>query len=93
MKKRLLLIVSAWIIGTMGFGQELIQNGDFELPDDGRKYNLVDSIPNWFTDDTAANNGRDFLEENAIGWHWDGGKSIYQVVGTVPATEAICCEF
>jgi len=85
MKKHLLLIFGAWIIGTMGFGQELIQNGDFELPDDGRKYNSVDSIDIWKTDDVEANSGRDFVEGNGVGWHWDGTGSIYQVVGTVPS--------
>jgi len=87
MKKYVLFFVSAWFIGTMGFGQELIENGDFELPDDGKKYQRIDSIPGWLTDDAEANSGREIIEENGVGWHWDGTSSIYQIVGTVPSVE------
>jgi len=70
----------------MSFGQELIQNGDFELPDDERKYNSVDSIPFWRQDDTTNQcAGRDFWEGNGVGWHWDDAPGIYQVIGTVPS--------
>jgi len=88
MKKHLLFLVSAWIIGTMGFGQELIENGDFELPDNDVAFQRIDSIPGWLTDDTAGGvTGREDLEGNAVGWQWDGTGSIYQVVGIVPSVE------
>ena len=85
MKKRLLLFTVALSVGILVMGQELIQNGDFSLPDDGMKYSRIDSIPGWLTDDMEDNSGRDFVEGNAVGWHWDGTGSIYQVIGTVPA--------
>src|SRR4030042_1938389 len=87
MKKQLLLLAGACFIGTMAFGQELIQNGDFELPDDGKKYSRIDSIPGWLTDDAGADaNGREFVATNGVGWHWDGAGGIYQLIGTIPAT-------
>ncbi len=87
MKKLLLFIVCAWITGTMSFGQELIQNGDFALPDDGKTYGDMDSIPGWHRDDTAGVAGREVLEDNGVAWQWDGTSSIYQVAGTVPSVE------
>lgn len=87
MKKQLLLLAGVCFIGSMAFGQELIENGDFSLPDDGKKYERIDSIPGWMTDDvTDECNGRDIVESNGVGWQWDGGTGIYQVIGTVPAT-------
>jgi hypothetical protein len=89
MKKHLLFIMSIWFAGTISFGQELIQNGDFELPDDGVKYSRIDSIPGWLTDDVTADcNGREIIETNGVAWHWDGAGGIYQVIGTVPSTAA-----
>jgi hypothetical protein len=87
MKKQLLLLAGTILLGAMTFGQEMIQNGDFELPDDGKKYSRIDSIPGWLTDDeTADANGREFVETNGVAWHWDGAGGIYQVIGTVPST-------
>jgi len=72
----------------MSFGQELIQNGDFSLPDDGMAYDRIDSIEVWQTDSLAGGeSGRDFVEDDAVAYHWDGTGSIYQVVGTVPSAE------
>ncbi|HEX2394804.1 MAG TPA: T9SS type A sorting domain-containing protein [Bacteroidales bacterium] len=86
MKKSLLFLLCLGLTASLSFGQELIQNGDFELPDDGRKYNSVDSIPSWHQDDpTNQCAGRDFWEENGVGWHWDDAPGIYQVIGTVPS--------
>jgi hypothetical protein len=88
MKKFLPFFVLAIIICNSGFSQELIQNGDFSLPSDGKKYSKVDSIPNWYTDATTADeNGREFDNGNAVAWAWDEGASIYQVVGDVPSEE------
>ncbi len=65
---------------------ELIKNGDFELPDDGKKYNRIDSIPEWLTDETNGDaNGRDMVESNGVAWLWDDTGSIYQAVGTIPS--------
>jgi hypothetical protein len=87
MRKLFILLTGSLLISAMVFGQELIQNGDFSLPDNGKEYQRIDSIPGWLTDDvTAENNGRAIVESNAVAWHWDGAGSIYQVVGTVPAT-------
>lgn len=88
MKKLLLILVSTCLMCTMGFGQELIHNGDFSLPDDGKKYDRIDSIDVWQTDSLlGGESGRDFVEDNAVGYHWDGSGSIYQVIGTVPSSE------
>jgi hypothetical protein len=91
MKKSLLFIVCAFFTGSWAFSQELIHNGDFSLPDDSRKYELIDSIPYWRSDDvTDENSGRTFDDQNdnePVCWQWDGGKSIYQVIGTVPSVK------
>ncbi|HLO57264.1 MAG TPA: T9SS type A sorting domain-containing protein [Bacteroidales bacterium] len=91
MKKTLLFIVCALFTGSWAFSQELIHNGDFSLPDDSRKYELIDSIPYWRSDDiTDENSGRTFDDQNEnepVCWHWDGAKSIYQVIGTVPSVK------
>jgi hypothetical protein len=87
MKKHILLLAGMFFMSGLIFGQELIQNGDFSLPEDGKKYSRIDSIPGWLTDDVTADaNGREFVESNAVAWHWDGAGSIYQNIGTVPAT-------
>ncbi|GEM_PF-3831454 len=64
---------------------ELIQNGDFELPKDGKEYTPISLIPNWKIDDTDTQSGRAFDGSNGVGWLWDGTSGIYQVVGTVPS--------
>ncbi len=87
MKKYLPLLAVTWFFSTVVNGQELIQNRDFELPDDGKKYSRIDSIPAWLTDDVTADAcGREIIETNGVAWHWDGAGSIYQVIGTVPST-------
>ncbi|MFZ5939807.1 MAG: T9SS type A sorting domain-containing protein [Bacteroidota bacterium] len=89
MKKVLCFTLFTMLLGNMVFGQELIVNGDFSLPDDGKKYSRIDSIPGWCTDaQTADENGREFDagNNNAAAWAWDEGASIYQVIGEVPAT-------
>lgn len=87
MKKYFYLSVITLLISNLGFSQELIQNGDFSLPNDGKSYAKIDSIPNWCTDaTTGSENGREFDGDNAVAWAWDEGASIYQVVGLVPST-------
>jgi hypothetical protein len=86
MKKHLLFLACALFTGTFSFGQELIQNGDFSLPDDGMTYDRIDSIDVWETDSLpGGETGRDFVESDAVAYQWDGTGSIYQVVGTVPS--------
>jgi hypothetical protein len=69
---------------------EMIQNGDFSLPADGKKYLRIDSIPNWKTDETGDDkNGREFdpwRTDDGCAYTDDYSKSIYQVIGKVPAT-------
>ncbi|OFX36522.1 MAG: hypothetical protein A2W97_11985 [Bacteroidetes bacterium GWE2_40_63] len=88
MKKLLFSLTCVVAFSYFSVGQELIQNGNFSLPDNGTKYLKIDSIPNWCTDATTADeNGREFVENNGVAWIWDESKSIYQVIGTVPSTE------
>jgi len=87
MRKQFILSTGVLLTSVLTFGQELIQNGDFSLPNDGKNYERIDSIPGWLTDDvTKENDGRTFVTDNAVAWHWDGAGSIYQVIGTVPST-------
>ncbi|KIC94333.1 hypothetical protein [Flavihumibacter solisilvae] len=70
---------------------ELIINGDFALPDDGVKYNLITDIPNWKSDETSEGlNGReyDYWRGSGAAYVNDWGKSIYQVVGDVPSSKS-----
>jgi len=86
MKKHVFFLMIAVSLSYFSYGQELIQNGDFSLPDNSTKYERIDSIPYWCTDAlTAEENGRTFTEENAVCWAWDEGASVYQVVGEVPS--------
>jgi hypothetical protein len=86
MKKHVFFLMIAGSLSYFSYGQELIQNGDFSLPDNSTKYERIDSIPYWCTDAlTAEENGRTFTEENAVCWAWDEGASVYQVVGEVPS--------
>lgn len=69
-------------------GQELIINGDFTNPDDGKIYGTIDSIPGWKTDDhRQGSNLRDIFQGDGVCNQWDGAGSFYQVVGKVPAVE------
>jgi hypothetical protein len=70
---------------------ELIMNGDFSLPDDGVKYLTMNSVTHWKTDETESNlTGREYdqnwLSGEAVAFTDLIAKSIYQVIGTVPAT-------
>jgi hypothetical protein len=88
MKKHLFFILFAALFSSYGFGQELIKNGDFTLPDNGKEYQRIDSIPNWCTDAlTGSDNGRAIRDDNAVCWAWDEGASVYQVVGDVPSVK------
>jgi hypothetical protein len=88
MKKHLFFLMIAVSFSYFGFGQELIQNGDFSLPDNSTEYQRIDSIPYWCTDAlTAEENGRAIHEGNAVCWAWDEGASIYQAVGEVPSVQ------
>jgi hypothetical protein len=88
MKKHLFFLMIAVSLSYFSFGQELIQNGDFSLPDNATEYQRIDSIPNWCTDAlTADENGRAIHEGNAVCWAWDEGASVYQVVGEVPSVQ------
>ncbi len=85
MKTNLLLALML-LTGLTTWGQELIKNGDFKLPDDGKIYGTIDSIPNWRTDDHRVGcNVRDIFNGDAVCNQWDGAGSFYQVVGVVPA--------
>lgn len=70
---------------------ELIQNGDFSLPNDPG-VGQINSLPNWKTDETGPNLGRgkdnNWDPSNYIFWTNDWSKGIYQVVGTVPALQS-----
>ena len=99
--KRFLLIACALLVSVFGFAQELIKNGDFELPKDGKKYGAIDSIPNWKTDDhRVACNIRDIFNGDGVCNQWDEAGSFYQVVGVVPSVETtfavnykVCCTY
>jgi hypothetical protein len=86
MKKHLFLLMLAVSMTYSGFGQELIKNGDFSLPDDGRKYFRIDSIEYWTTDEPTSDwNGREFetWTSGAVAYTDDWSMPIYQVVGTI----------
>lgn len=86
--KRSLLIAFVLLISVISFAQELIKNGNFELPGDGKKYLSIDSIADWKTDDHGdASNVRDIYNGNAVCSQWDEAGSFYQVVGVVPSAE------
>jgi hypothetical protein len=88
MKKHVFLLMLAVSLRYFSFGQELIKNGDFSLPDNGTEYQRIDSIPNWCTDAlTGEENGRAIHEGNPVCWAWDEGASVYQVVGDVPSVQ------
>jgi hypothetical protein len=89
MKKHVFLVMVALSLSYFSFGQELIKNGDFSLPDNGKEYQRIDSIPNWCTDAvTGEENGRAINDDGAVvAWAWDEGASIYQVVGDVPSIQ------
>jgi len=66
---------------------ELIENGDFSLPNDATDHNPISLIPGWLIDDNSPDNsGRSFDGTDGIAWHWDGTSGIYQLIGTVPST-------
>jgi hypothetical protein len=88
MKKYLFFVLFTALFSCYGFGQELIKNGDFSLPDNGKKYERIDSIPYWCTDAlTGDQNGRAINEGNPVCWAWDEGASVYEVVGDVPSVQ------
>jgi hypothetical protein len=99
--KRFLLIACAFLINSFGWTQELIKNGDFELPKDGKKYLTIDSIPNWKTDDHKTySNVRDIYKGDGVCNQWDEAGSFYQVVGVVPSSKTtfavnykVCCTY
>lgn len=87
MKKNLLFTVLL-SIAFSAFGQELIKNGTFTDPDNGRDYKTIDSIAGWQTDDHRLDcNVRTYSNSDAVCNQWDGAGSFYQVVGVVPAEE------
>lgn len=86
--KKTLLFALILAFSTAVFGQELIQNGNFTMPDDGKVYGTIDSIPGWKTDDHRAGcNLRDIYKGDGVCNQWDGAGSFYQVVGVVPAEQ------
>ncbi|MFN8209304.1 MAG: T9SS type A sorting domain-containing protein, partial [Bacteroidales bacterium] len=69
----------------------LIQNGDFSLPDDSVEHKNLNNIPAWKTDTESEDfNGRSNVNTGsrtgeAVAWLWDETPGIYQVIGTVPS--------
>jgi hypothetical protein len=59
MKKQLLFFLLGVFMSLGAFAQNLIVNGGFDLPDDGVKYQFINQIPGWLSDDPTINhNGR-----------------------------------
>ena len=75
---------------------ELIQNGDFSLPD-AATTTQINALTAWKTDENTDGNGDGVLDlvgrekvntEYSV-WVSQYSKSLYQVVGTVPAVETV----
>ncbi|MFA9388688.1 MAG: T9SS type A sorting domain-containing protein [Prolixibacteraceae bacterium] len=91
MKKTLLFIAAIAVMGQLSFAQtELIQNGDFSLPDDAVKYTVLTEVEGWTSDDeTDNNNGREYRDDNPVAYMHNIAGSMYQVTGeVVPASGA-----
>jgi hypothetical protein len=94
MKKHLLFFACAILLSQVNFAQtELIQNGDFSLPDDQVKYKfMTDVVDNWRSEDLIEDhNGREYTDVagdgvlNPIGYCNNSASSVYQIVGEVPS--------
>jgi Carbohydrate family 9 binding domain-like/Secretion system C-terminal sorting domain len=91
MKKKLLFFSLGVLMSMSTFAQlkELLINGDFSLPADGKKYGLDTShaVPGWTTDSKTLNS------VNREGYYMAtmnfGAPSIYQVVDTISADQKV----
>jgi hypothetical protein len=93
MKKTLLNLFVGALIGSSGLAQNLVTNGGFELPDDGKKHLFITERAGWYSDDATENhNGTEYNTGLSGNFYWFNiniAGTIYQPIDIITRDSAL----